>query len=780
MLRSTEAERSDAKQNLNRTRLCKYYKKGSWCFNGKKCTFAHGEKSLVERPNFARTQVCKYFQQGRCKHDNCPFAHGFGELRDVETTHATSELFEKKYMLRSGIQEHAVGPEHTFSWYGDSAQHDLVPSPNAGSAATTSQGQGVSKLRVRGRRRAVTVGINYLGQKCELAGCINDSDTFISLLTEDFGYAVEDIRQLRDDHPQRMPTRRNITAALKWLVRGASPGDHLFFHYSGHGTQVKDTDGDEMDGRDEALVPCDYSQSGMLSDDELRRILAVPLARGVRLTCILDCCHSGSAMDLPYKVHLDASGDCTVKKKAGSRMPAKKSEGEIVLLSGCMDSQTSADVGSDAAKKLAGGAMTSAFKAAIGRTPDKTTHKLLMDVRRWLKQNGFEQVPQLSTEQYMNLEEPFLPEASEDYDHPPAPLRPPVRRALTIGINYMTLPAGRGRLSGCINDSETICGILREFFHFTDQNICRLRDDRSNMMPTKANMMASLNWLTNGAAPGDEFFFHYSGHGGQQRDTQGDEEDGKDETLIPCDFKTAGQITDDELHEVLVQKLPKGCRLWVILDCCHSGTALDLPYKVTVDSHSMLSLTKKRPRRAVAPSQAEVIMISGCKDSQTSGDVSGGGAKAAGAMTTAFRHSISADVSCQDLIEKMRLYLKRNQFSQVPQMSSEQFLDLSASFVGYAHAKRGKRALPAFDPSREQFQAPPASPMLPRSPLSDVDQLAMNARISSLQEQIEALKSQGSPSAVRGGAAAAYTGNAYADIRQPVSPMRGVPNAGIV
>eukprot|EP00928_Gymnodinium_smaydae_P074984 TRINITY_DN57_c0_g3_i1.p1 TRINITY_DN57_c0_g3~~TRINITY_DN57_c0_g3_i1.p1 ORF type:complete len:212 (-),score=20.66 TRINITY_DN57_c0_g3_i1:299-934(-) len=135
MLRSTEAERSDAKQNLNRTRLCKYYKKGSWCFNGKKCTFAHGEKSLVERPNFARTQVCKYFQQGRCKHDNCPFAHGFSELRDAEVAHATSESFEKTYMLRSGLQDHSAGPEHTFPWHGNSAQHD--PYWEGGSVSTT-------------------------------------------------------------------------------------------------------------------------------------------------------------------------------------------------------------------------------------------------------------------------------------------------------------------------------------------------------------------------------------------------------------------------------------------------------------------------------------------------------------------------------------------------------------------------------------------------------------------------------------------------------------------
>jgi hypothetical protein len=39
------------------------------------------------------------------------------------------------------------------------------------------------------------------------------------------------------------PTRRNILNALGWLVSDAQPGDSLFFHYSGHGSQVRDYNG---------------------------------------------------------------------------------------------------------------------------------------------------------------------------------------------------------------------------------------------------------------------------------------------------------------------------------------------------------------------------------------------------------------------------------------------------------------------------------------------------------------------------------------------------------
>lgn len=70
--------------------------------------------------------------------------------------------------------------------------------------------------------------------------------------------------------PWKRPTKANILTTMKWLVDGAQPGDSLFFHYSGHGSQgkhtllfaisdaytlgtVRDADGDEEDGLDETI-----------------------------------------------------------------------------------------------------------------------------------------------------------------------------------------------------------------------------------------------------------------------------------------------------------------------------------------------------------------------------------------------------------------------------------------------------------------------------------------------------------------------------------------------
>ena len=51
---------------------------------------------------------------------------------------------------------------------------------------------------------------------------------------------------------------------MNWLVRGAQPNDSLFFHYSGHGSQQQDSDGDEVDGTDETICPVDYKDAGQI------------------------------------------------------------------------------------------------------------------------------------------------------------------------------------------------------------------------------------------------------------------------------------------------------------------------------------------------------------------------------------------------------------------------------------------------------------------------------------------------------------------------------------
>lgn len=156
---------------------------------------------------------------------------------------------------------------------------------------------------------------------------------------------------------------------------------------------------------------------------------------------------------------------------------------------------------------------------------------------------------------------------------------PPKKRALLVGINYFGTEA---ELNGCINDVRTMRAFLQQQGFEADAMRC-LTDDayQPQLQPTRLNILQGLKWLVHGAAAGDVFFFHFSGHGGQQVDVHGDEEDGMDETICPVDFVREGQISDDELFALLAAPLPSGCRLTALLDCCHSGHGMDFPFTRT-------------------------------------------------------------------------------------------------------------------------------------------------------------------------------------------------------
>lgn len=101
-------------------------------------------------------------------------------------------------------------------------------------------------------------------------------------------------------------------------------------------------------------------------------------------------------------------------------------------------------------------------------------------------------------------------------------------------------------------------------------------------------MLAAMDWLV--SEPNTTCFFHYSGHGGQVKDTDDNRPTGMDDTLVPVDYERRGQITADLLHEHLVTKLARGSTLFAVLDCCHSGSALELPFVYMSDDNGNINM----------------------------------------------------------------------------------------------------------------------------------------------------------------------------------------------
>lgn len=106
--------------------------------------------------------------------------------------------------------------------------------------------------------------------------------------------------------------------------------------------------------------------------------------------------------------------------------------------------------------------------------------------------------------------------------------------------------------------------------------------------PVGSNILAAMDWLV--SEPECALFLHYSGHGGQVPDPDGDRESGFDSTIVPVDFETHGQISSDTLHRHLVSMLPQNSSLFVVFDCCHSGSALELPWVYKADEDGNINL----------------------------------------------------------------------------------------------------------------------------------------------------------------------------------------------
>ncbi|KGO41353.1 Peptidase C14, caspase catalytic [Penicillium expansum] len=306
---------------------------------------------------------------------------------------------------------------------------------------------------------------------------------------------------------------------------------------------------------------------------------------------------------------------------------------------------------------------------------------------------------------------------------PPLPAIPsPSVTALPKATASNTPAVRKGQLRGCINDVKNMSTYLNQNFGYAREDMVLLTDDQQNPMsqPTKANILRAMHWLIKDARPNDSLFFHYSGHGGQTPDLDGDEEDGYDEVIYPVDFRVAGHIVDDEMHRIMVQTLQPGVRLTAIFDSCHSGSALDLPYVYSTsgvlkepnlakeagqgllgvvsayargDMGSMMSTAmgfiKKATKgdevyernKQTKTSPADVIMWSGSKDDQTSQDAQIAG-QATGAMSWAFIAALrkNPQQSYVQLLNSIRDELS-TKYTQKPQLSCSHPLDTDILYV---------------------------------------------------------------------------------------------------
>eukprot|EP00919_Chromeraceae_sp_WS-2016_P073317 GHVR01173345.1.p1 GENE.GHVR01173345.1~~GHVR01173345.1.p1 ORF type:complete len:500 (+),score=113.87 GHVR01173345.1:35-1501(+) len=254
---------------------------------------------------------------------------------------------------------------------------------------------------ITGNKRAVIIGINYYDQpSLGLKGCVNDAKNMYKAVTTKYGFNPTDVAVLTDEpgFSGNKPTMSNITTAIEQMVLNAQAGDCFIFTFAGHGSQIPDKSGREADGLCETIICSDYdTQSGanQITDDELYNTLVKPLPEGAKLFCIFDCCHSGSALDLPH------FADPPVFRMWKEDVGSLHSACDAVMISGCQDDQTSAD---GSFKGCPGGALTQSLLNVMSKNEGPITYQeLLTQSSLWLKKAGFSQRPNLSSMQEFDL-----------------------------------------------------------------------------------------------------------------------------------------------------------------------------------------------------------------------------------------------------------------------------------------------------------------------------------------------------------------------------------------
>ena len=219
------------------------------------------------------------------------------------------------------------------------------------------------------------IGCNYENQSGELYGCQNDASLIVQTLANYHynlngdGVKTKDnlyMKYLLDRKNFEYPTKKNIIEEINKLVININKSGYGYLYYAGHGYNTYDKEGDEDDGMDEVIIPYDHDTNGIITDDWLYENFVKKLNKNTNVRAIYDCCHSGTIMDLQYTF-----------ANNNFKNNDKKIMSNIIVASGCTDSQQGADI-YDSNREASHGAMTSNFCKVL---KDGNINKKVFDVQ---------------------------------------------------------------------------------------------------------------------------------------------------------------------------------------------------------------------------------------------------------------------------------------------------------------------------------------------------------------------------------------------------------------
>lgn len=270
------------------------------------------------------------------------------------------------------------------------------------------------------------------------------------------------------------------------------------------------------------------------------------------------------------------------------------------------------------------------------------------------------------------------------------PLRPPAsprRLALLVGVSRydQTGPHPWPNLQTHEEIAE-LRRLLISRFRFAERDVVVLEDAAATADGIRTTFRRHL---IEQAVPGSIVYFHFSGHGQQLLDDNGDELDGLDESLVPHDTKSrrariAAQtnIRDDELSIWLAElgkRTSDGAaqrgQILVTLDSCFSGTATrGLLTERGQGWDEALDGPRPRPQSSTARESGVVdtrpagplIFLSASQSNQTAKEIDGMGVFSRSLLRALSQSSEDRKLTYQILLEKVSYEVAARVAEQTP------------------------------------------------------------------------------------------------------------------
>jgi hypothetical protein len=228
-----------------------------------------------------------------------------------------------------------------------------------------------------------------------LDGCVNDARSIHSVVVSKFRFKPS----LVDTLYNKAADRATIIKKLEELLEKSEANDIAFLYYAGHGSQVQNSLSKETDKKDESMVPSDTYKEGVedIRDKELAAIYNRFIDKGVKLTVIMDCCHSGSLSrgpNTPAKFRFIPESNYDAKDASQPVIPELRKEGTFLIISASQDNEFAQEQMDE--HEVPHGAFTIAFLQALEQqSVNASAFSLFTSLRAILKSNGKKQEPVL-------------------------------------------------------------------------------------------------------------------------------------------------------------------------------------------------------------------------------------------------------------------------------------------------------------------------------------------------------------------------------------------------